>query len=121
MEKKTLKNLFKLGCKVTVYVPATINISESVDNSKQVDDALRLLSEYFGGATSTKAIGAWVSPTAGLVKEATTIVFAYCTSDQLEDHVGKVIEFCENLCKEMQQDAVALEINGEMYFIENQL
>ncbi len=113
-----LKNMFKLGCKVTIYVPATININEEIDNSAYVDRAATLLSECFGGATSTKALGYWVSPIAGLTKEKTTMVFAYCTSEQLDEYSDKVVSFCIDLCKELSQDAIALEINGEMYFID---
>ncbi len=117
MKNAKLLNAFKLSSRVTVYVPATVNISESVNNSKQVDAALSLLSVCFGGATKTDAVGAWMSPTAGLVKERTTIVFAYCNTEQLNDNIERVVEFCEQLRDEMKQDAVALEINSEMYFI----
>ncbi len=113
-----LKNCFKLGSKVTIYVPATTGIKQAADNSAQVDATLKLLSDLFGGATSTNALGAWVSPTAGLVKEHTTMVFAYCNTEQLEAAIGQIVDYCEALCKEMTQDAIALEINGEMYFIE---
>ena len=35
----------------------------------------------------------------------------------LQEHVGRVVELCEDLKREMGQEAIALEINGEMYFI----
>ena len=34
-----------------------------------------------------------------------------------QEHVGRVVELCEELKREMGQEAIALEINGEMYFI----
>ena len=34
-----------------------------------------------------------------------------------EKNIDRVIEFCESLKTELFQDAIALEINGEMYFI----
>lgn len=117
MKNAKLLNTFKLSGKVTIFVPATVNISEKVDNSAQVDAALSLLSVCFGGATETDAVGAWMSPTAGLVKERTTMVFAYCTTEQLDGSIERLIEFCEQLRDEMKQDAVALEVNGEMYFV----
>ena len=79
MTNARLKNVFSLSSKVTVYVPATININEEIDNSKYVDKAATLLSDCFGGATSTDALGYWTSPTVGLVKEKTTMVFAYAS------------------------------------------
>lgn len=114
---KKLKNLIKLGCKVAIYVPATININHEIDNDEYVEKTGRLLSNCFGGATSTKCVGMWMSNKEGLVKEKTTLVFAYCTSEQLEENIDAVIDYCINLKSELKQDAIALEVNNEMYFI----
>jgi hypothetical protein len=112
-----LKAMFSLKSKITVYIPATVNINETIDNTEFVNKAATLLSECFGGATSTEALGYWVSDTAGLVKENTTMVFAYAGEDDLKKNLDKVIDFCQDLKTEMKQDAVALELNGEMFFI----
>ena len=112
-----LKNLFKLSSKVTVYVPSTININQEIDNTKHVEKIASLLSDCFGGSTSSLALGYWNSPSAGLVKEKTTIVFSYCTEQALQENIERVITACEELKSELTQDAIALEINGEMYFI----
>ena len=112
-----LKNMFKLSSKVTVYVPSTIDINKEINTSAYIDNCATLLSDCFGGATATNALGCWTSPTAGLVKEKTTLIFAYCTTEQLDAHIEKIVDFCENMKTELKQDAIALEINGEMYFI----
>lgn len=112
-----LKAMFSLKSKITVYIPATVNINETIDNTEFVNKAATLLSECFGGATSTEALGYWVSDTVGLVKENTTMVFAYAGEDDLKKNLDKVIDFCQDLKTEMKQDAVALELNGEMFFI----
>lgn len=112
-----LKAMFSLKSKITVYIPATVNINKTIDNTEFVNKAATLLSECFGGATSTEALGYWVSDTAGLVKENTTMVFAYAGEDDLKKNLDKVIDFCQDLKTEMKQDAVALELNGEMFFI----
>ena len=117
LNNSKLLNCFKLSGKISVYVPSTISINKKVNNKKQVDEVATLLSNCFGGATSTVALGYWDSPTAGLVKEKTTIVFAYCDNISLENNIDKVVEKCISLKKEMSQDSIALEINGEMYFI----
>ena len=36
---------------------------------------------------------------------------------EMQKNLDKVIDFCESLKIEMSQDAVALELNGEMFFI----
>lgn len=112
-----LKNMFSLRSKITVYIPATVSINKEIDNTEYVNRAATLLSECFGGATSTEALGYWTSPTAGLVKENTTMVFAYAGEEDLKKNLDKVIDFCEGLKIEMSQDAIALELNGEMFFI----
>ena len=114
---KKLKNLIKLSSKVAIYVPSTVNINCQIDNSKYVEKTGRFLSEYFGGATSTKCVGMWMSNSEGLVKEKTTLVFAYCTSEQLEKNIDAVIDYCISLKNELKQESIALEVNGEMYFI----
>lgn len=114
---KKLKNMFKLSSKVTIYVPATINVNEQIDNTKYVDRIASLLSQCFGGSTSTPALGYWLSDTQGLIKEKTTMVFAYCKDQDLEEKIDIIITECENLKAELHQEAIAMEINGEMYFI----
>lgn len=117
IQNAKLQNMFKLSSKVTVYIPSTTDINKQIDNSVYIDNCASLLSECFGGATSTPALGYWMSNTVGLVKESTTMVFAYASDLDLQANIEKVITFCENLKVELKQDAVALEINGEMYFI----
>ena len=112
-----LQNVFKLSSKVVVYIPSTTDIDKEIDNTSHVNDCASLLSDCFGGATSTQALGYWVSNTAGLVKEKTTMVFAYASESDLNTKIDVVIDYCEELKAELKQDAIALEINGEMYFI----
>lgn len=112
-----LLNAFKLSSKLTVYVPATTNVNEVIDNTKYVNECENMLSKCFGGATSTPVLGYWLSPANGLVKENTMIVFAYCSEKDLQQNIDKVVEYCEQLKQELAQDAIAIEINGEMYFI----
>lgn len=112
-----LKACLKLSSKITVYVPATVGVDTATDNSAQVAATASLLAELFGGATSTPAIGYWLSPAAGLVAENTTVVFAYAADADLQNGIERVLEHCEALKVEMGQEAIALELNGEMYFI----
>ena len=112
-----LEKLFVLSHKVTVYVPATRNDengAHEIDNTKYVDDMAQTLTNLFGGATSTNAIGYWMSDERGLEKENTKMVFAYAES---LDKIDVVIDKCEALKYELGQDNIALEIDGQMYFI----
>lgn len=117
MTNKKLLNMFKLSSKVTIYVPSTKNINQEADTTEWVNACATLLSECFGGSTSSEALGYWTSPTEGLVKEKTILVFAYCSDKDLQEKIDLVIELCERMKTELSQDAIAMEINGEMYFI----
>jgi len=117
MKNKKLKNLIKLGSKVSIYVPSTIDINKDFDNKIIVDKTLSLLSEKFGGATSTKAIGCWVTNSKDLVKEQVTLCYAYTDSITLEKEINNIIDYCLKLKKELKQEAISLEINNELYFI----
>ena len=114
---KTLKGLFNLDHNIKVYVPSTNHVDQVTDTSKYVDEGLTQLSSYFGGSTNYEAIGSWNSQDKGLVKEKVTIVESYGTKEQMEAHIGHVIEFCEYLKKELNQEAISLEYDNKLYFI----
>lgn len=112
-----LAALTVLSHRVTVYVPATMGVAAAADNSRQVAETATVLSQLFGGATSSKAVGYWVSEEAGLVSENTTIVFAFASDEALSAGIDAVVDHCEKLKADMMQEAVALEIDGSMYFV----
>ena len=114
---KTLKNCIKLGSKVTVYVPSTTDVDKQTDTREYVEKTASLLAECFSGATSSPAIGYWLSSDVGLVRENTTIVFAYASESDLSKSIDTVVEWCDIMREELRQESVALEVNGEMYFI----
>ena len=93
------------------------DINKEIDNTAQVERVARLLSECFGGATSSPARGYWVAQDGALVAEKTTMVFAYCDTAAAEKYIDDVVTLCNELKHEMGQEAVALEYNGSMYFI----
>lgn len=45
------------------------------------------------------------------------MIFAYCSEADLDKYIDNVVEYCEKLKNELKQDAIALELNGKMYFI----
>ena len=115
MEK--LKNAVKLDRKICLYIPATFDTNKSADNSAQVDNAAALLSGLFGGATIQPGAGCWMSDSCGLVKEDTTLVYAFCDDAGLDAGLDAVLDFAEKLKREMAQESVAVEINGVLYLI----
>ena len=117
-----LADLSPLSARVTVYVPATVGTADAADNSREVDAIASTLSAWFGGATIQPGSGCWMSDSAGLVKEATTTVYAAGTPEQLAAHIREILDLCRRLKAEMQQEAISLEIAGVpgssgLYFI----
>lgn len=108
-----------LNHKVAVYVPSTVNgnqpaPSETID--KWVRAAKIALASLFGGITSYRAEGGWISPEHGLIEESVTIVQAFTNEDGLV-HVAKLRQLAKDIAIDMGQEAVSLEINGTLNFI----
>ena len=114
---KTLKFKFDLDSKVSIYVPSTQNVNVPIDNSEQVRSVITELSRLFGGATATQAVGGWVSDSGETILEKVTIVYSFCTSEQLREHFEDVYGIAQRIKEEMQQEAVTLEINGQVKFV----
>lgn len=114
---KSLKFKFDLDSKVAIYVPSTLNVNEETDNTAQVMNIIRKLSTLFGGATASDAVGGWVAEDGQTVIEKVKIVYSFCTSDQLKEHISTIIAICEELKTEMSQEAITLEINGQVKFV----
>lgn len=112
-----LKSALKLSAKVAIYVPGTCGVDTAADTSFMVDRVAAALSAMFGGATAQKAAGFWCSNVAGLVKENTTIVYAFCDPAALNDHVGDIVTIAQDIKRELQQEAVSLELDGSLYII----
>ena len=114
---KKLKNLIVLESNVKIYIPGTININETFDNSIFVDNTLKLLSGFFGGSTSYKALGCWISQNIGLIKENVTICESYCKETDLQKHIDSIIDYCEEIKKTLNQENIGLEVNNKLYFV----
>ena len=117
MTNKRLEKLQALRHKVAIYVPGTNGVNTAADNSHYVKMAAAVLSDLFGGATATPAVGYWMSDAAGLVEEETTVVYAYAAGADLERGLDTVIDFCADMRADLQQEAISLEIDGSLYFI----
>lgn len=107
----------ELPQRVALYVPGTQGPAAATDNAAQVERVARAFSRWFGGATAQQSAGYWLSDTAGLVREAVTIVYAACTADQLRDRLPDVLTLAQQIKQDMAQEAVSVELNGTLYII----
>ena len=108
---------FDLQSRVSIYVPSTKNVNEHIDNTEIVMRTIGQLSDWFGGATASKAIGGWRCQDGSVVVEDVTIVYSFCTDEQLQEHAHDILGVCERIKEEMTQEAVTLEINGQVKFV----
>lgn len=107
----------ELPQRVALYVPSTTDTDKPTDNAAQVERVASHFCEMFGGATAQPSAGYWISESAGLVREAVTIVYAACTAAQLREHLPDVLQLAQQIKAEMQQEAISAEINGTLYII----
>lgn len=103
--------------RVALYVPGTQGPATATDNAAQVERVARAFCGWFGGATAQQSAGYWLSESAGLVREAVTIVYAACTADQLRDRLPDVLTLAQQIKQDMAQEAVSVELNGTLYII----
>jgi hypothetical protein len=108
-----------LDHKVCIYVPGTVAVNHQCPTSQArwADKALEKLSLWFGGATSLPGIGAWVSPTFGLVKEPIIFVFSFTDQGTLDRNVDAVMALAGQIGADMGQEAVGVEIDGRMHLV----
>lgn len=116
-----LKQMLSNGLteKVAIYVPSTVNVNQSIDNSQFVSKVAIELSKLFGGATQTQAVGSWFSNDLNkLVTENVTIVYSNCNKSDLDKHLLQVVNIASQLCSDMTQECISLELNGVLHFID---
>lgn len=113
-----MKNFkFDLNAKVAIYVPSTTDANVPTDNAAMVNKVMESFSNWFGGCTSTPAVGGWVSNSGTLVVENATIVYAFCTPESFGEHFEEVMQLATEIRDEMKQEAVTLEYNGQIKFV----
>lgn len=100
------KNVF-----VAVFIPSRTRNDSSVDHDKWRDEAVELMSDTFGGATSIKARGGWLDEErGGKVKvEDISIVFSFFTEEEWhQENVSRLKEFLYRMGRDAEQGAVGL-------------
>lgn len=108
---------FDLDCKWSIYIPLTKDVNVKCDNSEEVRRVIGELSDMFGGATASRAIGGWRCEDGTVVVEDVTIVYACCTSAQAVAKADEVLGIARRICKDFNLEAVTVEYNGQVAFI----
>lgn len=106
-----------LNTKISIYVPSTIDIDSPVDNSAQVEKTAIFLSDLFGGCTACNVSGYWITQEKKLVQEKPVVVYAYTTAEKAQEAETKIIEYVQEMKKEMRQECISVEYNNRLYFV----
>lgn len=102
---------------LAVFIPTTIHVDQKIDTSLYVTKTLDFFGEKFGGATSKKAEGVWNSNELGVVTEVLHVVVTYITENDLNRYMDDVIRFVKDIKNDLQQEAMAMEINNKMILV----
>ena len=106
-----------LNNRIAVYCPSQDRDGQSIPNAQElVTEVLSCLSELFGGATATPSQGAWINDRGALILEDITIVYAFA-AELGSAVIEKVEALCEKIKTDGRQEAVSLEVNGELFFV----
>jgi len=119
LRKITEEMVSRLGftSQIGVYIPTTIATNQETDTSVQVNNTLAFMGKIFGGATHEEVHGVWNSTDVGLVNETIHLVRSFCTQTILDERMGSVIDYVEGMKKELQQEAMAIEVNQKLMLI----
>ncbi len=105
--------------KVAIIVPTTVNASEEAPKqlvNHWVQAAKLKFANLFGGFTTFKALGGWMSEQHGLIEEAVTVVSSFTNEDGLR-FVDDVRDFAARMAEAMGQEAVGVELDHGIEFI----
>lgn len=106
-----------LNTKISIFVPSTIDIDSPVDNAGQVEKTAIFLSDLFGGCTAIEASGYWIDSNKKLIKEKPVVVYAYTTEAKAQEAEEKIIDFVQQMKREMMQECISIEFNNKLYFV----
>jgi hypothetical protein len=112
-----LKN--KVAFKVAVYVPSTLKGNQPAPPElieKWVRASKIKMAGLFGGFTTLTGQGGWLSDTHGLIEETVTMVRSFTDEEGLK-RIGEVKELAKQMAIEMEQEAISVEVAGELNFI----
>ena len=103
---------------IAIYVPSTIhNIPADPETVKMVrTTAKRNLAITHGGYTEYQTCGGWLGEHNELIEETTFRVVTFCSEIKISD-LKNLIQLARWIKERMEQEAVTIEINNQLYFI----
>lgn len=118
--QRNKKQYTMLTDRVTIYVPSTTEGNKPAKRlqKKVSKHVAKKFFRMFGGCTQQAANGFWMSDKKGLIAEKQNLIFAACTPQDRGKHLQDVLTIAKAICKYMKQEAVTVDNNGTLLFVE---
>ena len=107
--------------RLTIYLPDRDCNGHPIEQPERwTTEAQLLFTTLFGGCTTFVGTGMWHDKVSGtFIEEATTIVSSFVDPIEAKKYEDTIRAFIRSFLKETNQEAVAVEYDGSLYFIYN--
>lgn len=116
---KPMPKVFHLPLETAVYVPSTKFDKKVPDKEfrKRIAETRKKLSELFGGYTSIKAIGGFISDKKGLIKEDVIVVISFAENKSFLKNRTKLKNWLIKKKKDWKQESIGFEFENDLYYL----
>jgi len=106
---------------VMIYIPNTYDIDKELDQDlreEHIEIFQAFFSSAFGGYSMFSGRGGWYSSELQRhICEDILYIKAFCTSESLKKYKQELYNNILHMKKELQQEAISVEINNKLYFV----
>jgi CRP/FNR family transcriptional regulator len=113
----TLANRLGRTNQIGIYIPTRLHNKPDVDMSAYVQRTLGFLEQMFGSATGYPVTREADSDPAGVTGERIQLVQTFVTQADMDRHLGSVLAFVERIKSDLDQEAMALEVNQNVMLV----
>lgn len=104
--------------RITIYIPKQLE-DNPIDTSPYVQKTLNFLATLFKESPAIKDESQRLTSTgeSGIISETIYTVRTYVTQSELDKHLDKVLDFAASIKTDLNQDALAIEVNHKFMLI----
>ncbi len=99
-----------------VYIPSISKSGRPCASAYYTDKVSKKFAILFGGFTTTQSIGGYVDTEGKLIQENVTLIKSFLPNLDNETQLN-LFRIASNLKVEMEQESIALEVSGQMFFV----
>jgi len=117
--KKMPKGTYHLPLEQAVYIPSKDRDNKPLPKAKvrkAINDTRKKLSNWFGGYTSTKTTGGYVSVKKKLIKEKVVKVTSFSTRKDFNKNQNKLKKWLMRLKKNLNQESIGYEYETDLFY-----